>query len=407
MKINNIPKLESTDRLKPEDLIKFFAWKEVIQIFLDGLNLLDTVKGNIDYPEAVAKPSEEMPTHEEITFAKKLKNKDLVQHCMKTIKKWKKYNEYEAVMKKIEEKEKKAMLVLVQALGPQAVVKFKVNYTQKDTAREFWDRIINHFLQDSALIISNIQKTLGSIKMENNEKVDALADRMKNHTSHLKALGVEVKDEYLKETLIQAIQDSKQSNKYETIVLNTVGEIHYKGYDFDMTVQKLINMEGYIKEFHESNGKHDKEEKEKENPNTEMAALFTQHNSGSEGGRGRGRGRFHFGGRGGGGRGRGRSGRGSNSYQSFQDQHYQGNSNTNFNYQNNNEYNAGRNKNSNYKFPGICYRCQRYGHKAEDCYSNMATVNFAKRMKIENINEVNQLKRNDEHHDIDEHEMSL
>ena len=410
MKINNIPKLESTNRMDPDDLVKFFAWREVIQIFMDGLNLLDTINGTVETPAEVERPSEELPTHEQKMSAKNSKNKEAMQNYSKLSKKWNKFNDYQSKVKTIQEKEKKAMLVLVQALGPQALVKFKVNYTQKDTVKEFWNRITNHFLQDSGLVISKVERKLRTIRMENNEKVDSLADRMKTHASHLIALGKEVREIDLKETLIQAIQDSKQARKYENIIFQTVGDTKYKEFDFDMTVQKMTNMEGYSKEIIENNAKAEKDEKEKEkeNPNTETEALFTQNYFGPEGGRGRGRGRgrFNFGGRG---RGRGKFGRNYNTNNSYHDQQTQGNNNTNanLNYQIKNEYNnTGQNKSSNYKFEGQCYRCQKYGHKAQDCYSNMATVNFAKRMRIEN-NEVNKLNNNDESHDMDDHEFSI
>ena len=297
MKINNIPKLESTDRLKAEDLTKFFAWKEVIQIFMDGLNLLDIIQGKTEVVEEVQEPTEEIPSRVDILEAKRNNDKELIKKYLETTKRWKIFEKYRKKMKEIKENEKKAMVVLIQALGPYSVVKFKVNHSQKDTAHDLWNRINDYFLQDSALIINNIEKTLRAIRMEPNEKIDALADRMKNHTSHLRALGVEMKDAYLKETLIHAIQESKQARKYQTIILNIVGEINYKEYNFDTTVQKFTNMEGYLKDFREQiqdKTEKDEDEKEKEIKN-ETAALFVQNQFGLEGGRGRGRGIFTLG----------------------------------------------------------------------------------------------------------------
>ncbi len=180
------PTLDAVDRMKPEELLKYFSYKEKMRTYLSAYDLWDVTIGNVTRPK---RPDFERPTQAEIEAALEENDIDLVEQLHNQDRDW---MEYKQASHDYDQRAAEAVAVITTSLSKEMTIHFLWN--QRSDAldpKALWENIGRWFMEDSAIIISNIQTKLKNIKLEPNERIDELANRIKTHCSHLRALGVE------------------------------------------------------------------------------------------------------------------------------------------------------------------------------------------------------------------------
>ena len=254
----NLPKLDVVDRSKPDDQVKFRAWKTVLEAHLTALGLKEIVTKGMEI-ENKEKPNEEKASDEMERQARDENDNAKIEKYQSLKIEWQKYEEYMKNKLTKDTLEQRANLILLGAMGDQAITKFKSNHIGEDSPKRLWDRINDYFVQNSLMLINTVRQELQTIVMGAGETVDAVADRMKNKLSYLQAMGETVQDMEAKNILMSAIKKSKYKEKYQVMLINVAAEKEFKEMSFESVIQKFTELETYLMDDDE-----EKDEKEKE-----------------------------------------------------------------------------------------------------------------------------------------------
>ncbi len=156
------PTLEAKDRTSAEDLLTFITFEQKMEPFLRVYDLWNVTCGDEVGP---LQPQFEEPTNDEIEKVENNQSRTAVRfsNLMKRRAAW---LEYYKEVREFDQKRLKAVANLKNALNQALIIRFCYN-SRSDDPRELWTNLKNYFMQNSSIIISNLQSEFKNITLNN------------------------------------------------------------------------------------------------------------------------------------------------------------------------------------------------------------------------------------------------